>query len=214
MLDLLGDVRGHTQTRIQVDEYRAGTPIPIRFDHVYAVRSGAVKVIWNDARHESSIIDLCFPGQLFALESLVNFEAWHKDFRASISMTAVCSIACNIKGKSRASKELCGRLSAQLAMLIMPTHELTRVIQSGAQARVAHYMMKVIQANATRNSHGHRILPNVPRSDIASYLRMRMETLSRVLSEFRKRGWIQGQIHHIEVVDPEAIESLMVNERA
>ncbi|SCC94765.1 hypothetical protein THIX_60823 [Thiomonas sp. X19] len=208
LLGLLGDARGKAQTRIQVETFRAGAPILIQPSHLYAVRSGAVKSVWNDAVHQSSIIDLCFPGQLFALESLIEFEPLHREFKASMSMTSVCSVACNIKGKSRASKELCGRVSAALATRLLPTYQLTHVIQSGSQVRVAYYMMKVMHADATCNSPGHRILPNIPRADIADYLRLRVETVSRVFSAFRKQGWIRGQVHRIDVVDPEAIKAV------
>ena len=192
-----------------MDEFRAGASIPIRPSRLYVVRSGAVKVDWNDAGNKNSIIDLCFPGQLFALESMADFELVHREFKASIAMTSVCSVACNIKGKSQASKALCRRYSAALATRILPTYELTRVIQSGAQARVAFYIMKIIHAQATANSPEHRILPNVPRSDIAGYLRLRLETVSRVFSAFRKQGWIRGPVHRMDVVDPEAIEALV-----
>lgn len=49
LLGLLGDVRGKSQTRIQVGAFRPGAPILTQPSHLCAVRSGAVKSVWNDA---------------------------------------------------------------------------------------------------------------------------------------------------------------------
>ncbi len=209
LLGLLGDARNNPQARIQIDEYRADAVIPVHPAHLYVVRSGAVKAVWNAVgRAAETVIDFSLPGQLFGLEAQVDAQTLEKHFRASVAMTCVCSIGCAIKGKSRPSKELCERFNAALASRIGSTYRHTRVIQAAAQARVAEYMMQVLQAAGARGVCVPRSLPNVPRSDIASYLRLRTETLSRVLSQFRKEGWIRGPIHRMEVLEPDAIAAL------
>ena len=208
LLGLLGDARNNPRARIQLNEYRADGLINVHPGRLYAVRSGAVKAIWNAVgRSADTVIDFSLPGQLFGLESQVDNLGLDKHFKASVAMTCVCSIGCTIKGRSRSSKELCERFNAALASRIGSTYRHTRVIQSSARVRVAEYMTQVLQA-AVRGTCVPRSLPNVPRSDIASYLRLRTETLSRVLSEFRNEGWIRGPIHRMEVLEPDAIAAL------
>lgn len=45
LLGLLGDVRGKSQTRIQVGAFRPGAPILTQPSHLCAVRSGAIKSV-------------------------------------------------------------------------------------------------------------------------------------------------------------------------
>ncbi|OIQ73060.1 fumarate and nitrate reduction regulatory protein [mine drainage metagenome] len=191
-----------------MEEFRADASIPVRQGRLFVVKAGAVKTVWGDARDDAAIIDFSFPGQVIGLESLVEVPTVHVDFRASISMTAVCHVRFNAKTAKRVSRQFCERLSAELAARIRSTYRHRQITKAGAQIRVAHFLIKVIRPDAMQNIHGHYTVPNIARSDIASYLHMRTETLSRVLSEFRKKGWIRGPMHRIEVIDSGAIDML------
>jgi hypothetical protein len=45
----------------------------------------------------------------------------------------------------------------------------------------------------------------MPRRDIASYLRLVIETVSRVLGRFEREDWIEVDNREVKILDPEAL---------
>ena len=207
LLDLAGE-QGAQET-IEVDEFRADAPIALRPGRLFAVRSGAVKSLCADGVGGVGIIDLRFPGDLIGLESVAEPGSDAVEFRAAIPMTTVCHIRFDADAARRSSRRFCERLSAELAARIRSTYRYRQMIRSGARLRVAHYLTKAMRAAPLSGGRGPQRLPAVSRTDIAGYLHMRAETVSRVLSDFRRSGWIGGPVDRIEVVDRAAIEALV-----
>lgn len=193
---------------ISVEEFCADTEIPATGGCLLAVKSGAVKTILRDAHGQSRVIDFSFPGDLIALETLADAEDSGVDYRASMSMTAVCRVRIDPTAVKRASAQFCHRLNAELATRIRANFHHRQIIVDAAQVRMAHYLMQLIRAAQGRGGSQAATLPNISRSDIASYLHLRVETVSRTLSTFRKSGWVRGPLHRLEVLDIDALASL------
>ena len=190
--------------RVCLSEYPAGATIPMETGHIYAVRSGAVKVVWTEGQNRSHVLDFCFSGRLLGLESSLGLEARSRR-HVVLQWTRVCALAC---GDVAGAGVPCGLLAAKLAGNIMPVWARTRSMLAGASERVAAYLVKVFDESGERGARVPAPLPSVSRTDIADYLGLRGESVSRALGEFRAAGWIRGAVETLEVVCPDPLRAL------
>ncbi len=196
------------RARVGLLEFPAGATIPTETGHIYAVRSGALKVLWTDGRERSHVLDFCFPGQLLGLESSLGLEVrWRR--LVALQWTRVCFLACIDAAGSGAEVGIpSGLLVARLAGNIMPVWARTRSMLASASARVAAYLVRMLDEAAEGGGHLPALLPPVSRVDIADYLGLRSESVSRALATFRTAGWIRGTIENLEVICPEPLREL------
>lgn len=86
---------------------------------------------------------------------------------------------------------------------------LVTVGRRSAEARVATFLIILGEA-ARRRGRSDRLLDMpMTRADIADFLGLTLETVSRTLTAFRKRGWIREPAHQrVELLDAAAIAAL------
>lgn len=87
--------------------------------------------------------------------------------------------------------------------------QLVTVGRRSAEARVAAFLISLVEANR-RRGQGRGVLDMpMTRADIADFLGLTLETVSRSLTAFRKRGWIREPVHHrVELVNQAALAAL------
>jgi CRP/FNR family transcriptional regulator len=87
--------------------------------------------------------------------------------------------------------------------------QLVTVGRRSAEARVAAFLTSLIAAGARRGRPGPVFEMPMTRADIADFLGLTLETVSRSLTAFRKRGWIREPVHHqVELLDEAALTAL------
>ncbi|NOG72504.1 Crp/Fnr family transcriptional regulator [Roseicella sp. DB1501] len=87
--------------------------------------------------------------------------------------------------------------------------QLVTVGRRSAEARVAAFLLSLVEAGRRRGAVPQVLEMPMTRADIADFLGLTLETVSRSLTAFRKRGWIREPMHHrVELLDPEAISAL------
>jgi CRP/FNR family transcriptional regulator len=77
-----------------------------------------------------------------------------------------------------------------------------------ADERVAAFLLDVSERNAQRGYSSAEFNLRMTREDMGSYLGMTLETVSRTLSRFQKRGLIDTQGKHIRIVDLEGLQKV------
>lgn len=208
MSSLLREMRHGCEPAIAVDDVSAGAQLPIHAGRLYALRSGVVKEIWADAASRGRVVDFCFPGHLIGLEASLGFGSPQKTY-ASVQRARLCSATCARPVGDPGSFPQ-ALLSSVLARRIVPVYALSWMIQADAATRVAHYIVKATGLHGAGPGGGRHVLPHIPRPDIADYLGLRPESVSRVLSRFRSAGWIRGKIERIEVTNLDALKAVSV----
>ncbi|CAH0244827.1 Crp/Fnr family transcriptional regulator [Roseomonas sp. CECT 9278] len=84
-----------------------------------------------------------------------------------------------------------------------------------AEERVAAFLVSLVEAQQRRGQAGPVFDLPATRADIGEFLGLTLETVSRAVSAFRKRGWIRLHGHSgIELTDREALGSLAAGEGA
>ena len=87
--------------------------------------------------------------------------------------------------------------------------QLVTVGRRTAEARVAAFLLSLAEAGQRRHQPGSVLDMPMTRSDIADFLGLTLETVSRTLTAFRRRGWVREPAHgRIEILRRAALTEL------
>jgi CRP/FNR family transcriptional regulator, anaerobic regulatory protein len=87
--------------------------------------------------------------------------------------------------------------------------QLVTVGRRSAEARVAAFLLSLVEASRRRGESKPVLEMPMTRADIADFLGLTLETVSRSLTAFRKRGWIREPAHQrMELLNPAALAAL------
>lgn len=198
----------HGDVAIAQQTFCADAPIAVEGDCLLAVKSGVVKSVCTDAQGKLRVVTFSFPGDLFGLEALADAAPDALRHGAAVSMTTVCRMRLSPDAARRASPQFCARLSAELAARIRDNFAHRQIVAASAPVRIAYWLMQCLRAVQPPRGVRCTSLPAIARGDIASYLHLRAETVSRILAEFRHNGWVRGPLHRLEICDAQALSQL------
>ena len=154
--------------------------------HWYWLASGAVQVCSFAEDGRRHVAELVLPGDLFGLEACAGRGATAEAARNAVVVAYPRARAEALVDAdprlARAFREVaCGRLQHAQACLF-------RLGKTSALARVASFLLEIGE-RCRRGADGSVDVP-VTRDDIADYLGLTSETVSRALTELRRRGAI------------------------
>jgi CRP/FNR family transcriptional regulator len=87
--------------------------------------------------------------------------------------------------------------------------QLVTVGRLSAEARVASFLLSLVAASRRRGADTKALDMPMTRADIADFLGLTLETVSRSLTAFRKRGWIREPLHQrVELLNLAALSAL------
>jgi CRP/FNR family transcriptional regulator len=87
--------------------------------------------------------------------------------------------------------------------------QLVTVGRRTAEARVAAFLLSLAEAGKRRAQHEPVLDMPMTRGDIADFLGLTLETVSRTLTAFRRRGWIREPVHgRVEILKRQALTDL------
>ena len=189
-------------------DHAAGSAFEAREGWVCVLRSGTVKVLWNDDARRSRVIDFRFAGEFVGLDASLGLEPARRGY-ATVQWTRLCAL----RGEPGRPPLPTGLLASRLAAAILPVYAHNRMMQAGASERVAAYLVRAYDALEQGSGWRPGLLPSVARADIADYLRLRAESVSRALAQFREAGWIAGKVDSLEVRRADPLRELAASAR-
>ena len=181
--------------------FRTGDP----FRAIFAVRGGTVKTRMSDREGREQVLGFYLPGEVIGLNAIYpehfpcDAVALDTAYFCRFSFPAMSALAARIPALQ---KHLFRLLSKELgsASLLAGDHS--------ADERVAAFLMELSERYAARGFSAKRFQLSMSRGDIANYLRLAAETVSRVLTRFRTQGLIQVEGRELELLDPAGLRAL------
>lgn len=175
--------------------FRTGDP----FRAIFAVRSGTVKTRMFDQDGHEQVLGFYLPGEVIGLNAIYpehfpcDAVALDTAFFCRFSFPAMSALAARLPALQQ---HLFRMLSKELgsASLLAGDHS--------ADERVSAFLVDLANRYAARGFSGTRFHLSMSRGDIANYLRLAAETVSRVLSRLRNQQLIRIQGREIELLDP------------
>jgi CRP/FNR family transcriptional regulator len=168
-----------------------------RFDAIAAVRRGTVKTCRVDRDGREQVLGFHLPGEIIGLSAIAG-ERYPCDAVAldeaevcRFSFPRMALLATRLPGLQ---KELFRLMSRDIA------HAERLSGDHSADARIAAFLVDLSRRLVGASAATRRFELTMPRTDIANYLRLAPETVSRVLRRFQGDGWVEVRRREIALL--------------
>jgi len=154
---------------------------------IFAVCSGIFKLCKINGDGSENIIGLRFPGELIGEDSL--FLKTYNYSAIAIGNSSVCEVQVD---QMASCGQLVPELQQNLITLLNKQSYLHHINcqayigKKSAESLLAAFLLNVIDRNAAHSGSDSQINLVISRHDIANFLGLRRETLSRLLTRFQK----------------------------
>lgn len=175
------------------------------FRSLFAVRSGCFKSYTVDAEGREHIMSFHFAGEIIGIDAV--FPAKHLSSCVALTPSTACVLPYP------ALMKLCHELpTLQEQMLSMVSrYMLGNAVMAGdftAEERLAAFLVMVSARLRQRGDEAGRLDLAMSRQDIANYLRLAPETVSRILARFQRCGLVKADRKHIALLDPDGLANM------
>ncbi len=179
-----------------------------RFEAIYAVRAGMVKTRLVDDAGREQVLGFHLPGEMVGLNAIhpakypCDAIALDTVYVCRFSFPALTTLAAKIPD---VQQQLFRLLSADIgkAMLLAGDHT--------ADERLAAFLLGLAERYSARGFSSAAFRLVMARADIANYLRLAAETVSRVLRRFQDKNLIRVEGRDVELLDPASLRRLARN---
>ena len=184
--------------------FREGDP----FTAIAAVRAGTVKTYVTDSEGREQVLGFFLPGEIIGLNAIsqarypCNAVALDSVLLCRFSFPNIAALATRMPGLQ---EQLFRLLSLDIGKASLLAGNFT------ADERMAAFLISISRRYAARGFSATRFRLTMSRTDIANYLRLASETVSRVFRRFQDEGIIAVERREIELCKPDAIEELARN---
>jgi CRP/FNR family transcriptional regulator len=181
--------------------FREGDP----FDAIAAVRAGTVKTYVIDRDGREHVLGFHLPGEVIGLNAIdgdhypCNAVALDTVMLCRFSFPKIAVLATRVPGLQRQLFRLLSRDIGRAALLAGDW---------SADQRLAAFLIGLSRRLAARGFSPNRFQLTMARTDIANYLRLAPETVSRVLKRFQADGLLKVDRRELELAGRSALEEL------
>jgi CRP/FNR family transcriptional regulator len=178
------------------------------FRNLYAIRFGHFKTYQINAAGDEQITGFQMAGELLGMDA-ISGDRHHCD-AVALEESEVCEIPFN------RLEELFGQVPALLRHFhrIM-SQEITReqnvMLLLGnmrAEQRFAVFLTNLSARYSSRGFSPTRFQLRMSREDIGNYLGLTIESVSRLLSRFKKQGWVAIDKREVILLDPVMLKAM------
>lgn len=172
------------------------------FTAVYSVRAGMIKTYVVDDTGREQITGFFLPGELVGLNAI--YPARYPCNAVTLDTSALCrfsfpAMATLATRLPQLQEQLFRLLSRDIGTASMLSGDYT------AEERIAAFLVDLAERYAARGFSSRRLRLSMPRSDIANYLRLAAETVSRVFGRLQQRGSVRIEGREVELLDAPAL---------
>lgn len=172
----------------------------------FAVRSGAIKTSMVTANGEEQVTGFYLPGELIGLDSLSG-RGYACTARA-LEHSSVCELPIDqLEGLSRKLPALQHHFLTLMSQEIQNGQHLSLLLsKNSAEERIASLLLSLSTRFRRRKLSSTRFQLPMPRADIANFLGLAVETVSRVMTRFQQTGLIQTKGRELELLNPDSLQ--------
>ena len=184
--------------------FRSGDP----FVNLYVVRSGTVRTSQPGPAGDEQVIGFHLPGELVGLDAIA--EARHHCEAVALERTSVCAlpfdelqaVAARVAGLQLQFHRLISR------ELVQDQEHLMALGRRTARERVALFVHSLSERYHIAGYDGTTFRLAMSREDIANYLGLALETVSRLLGKLADEGMIDVDRRQLRIRDPQALADM------
>ena len=185
--------------------FQAGTS----FSAAYAIRTGSFKTSLLDGEGREQVTGIFMGGELLGLDGLGTGA--HSGSAIALEDSEVCVLPyALIEELSREIPALQRHLYSVLAREIVRDHGVMMLLGSmRAEQRLATFLINLSRRFVRRGYSSSDFHLRMTREEIGSYLGLKLETVSRLFSQFHKDGLVEVEQKHVRILDIRGLERVL-----
>jgi len=176
---------------------------------IYAVRSGCVKTMTESANGDEQIVGFHLPGELLGLDGFA--DGLHACNAMALETSSICelplaqleSLCHKLPGLQKQMRRIMGKE-------VSNDHKLLLLLgKMSAEERLASFLLSLSSRMEERHWKETEFNLTMPRQDIANYLGMAVETVSRLFASFQSEKIIEVDRRHITILDMPRLKAII-----
>ncbi len=195
--------------RLKKGEYlfRAGEA----FTSLFAVRTGFFKTTVMSQDGRDQVTGFFMSGELLGMDGICSHT--HSCHGIALEDSEVCELPFgNLEEAGERFPSLQTHFYKLMSQEIVRDQGIMLMLGNmRAEERLAAFLINLSQRLNQRGFAANDFILRMSREEIGSYLGLKLETVSRTLSKFQQEGWIKVDHKHIQLLDPEALKTLIAN---
>ena len=191
-----------------------GTALYNQGDHfgaLFAIRSGSIKsfTISDDGREQINAFHL--PGEILGLDAIS--EGSHPSAAMALETTSVCELPFErLHTLAHDVKGLQHQLLRIMSRELNADERFMRILASrNAEERLAGFLLNLASRHGLRGYSSTEFNLSMSRHDIANYLGLAVETVSRLFTRFQQDGLIEAHRKAIKILQRDALAEMAGN---
>lgn len=174
---------------------------------LHAVRTGTLKTYLLSSEGEEQITGFHLPGDVLGLDGLGAFS--HPSFAVALETSMVCSIPlARLEELAGSIPRLRAELLRVMSAAIHAEHEQLRLTRKGAEERLGTFLLELSQRFRQRGYSAQNFILPMSRCEIANYLGLTSETVSRLLARYRDKGLVEIRGREVLLKDVQRLQQL------
>ena len=181
------------------------------FTGIFAVRSGGVKTYLTKKTGEQQILGFHLPGEIFGLDGLEHNS--HRCYAATMDNTSYCLLPFSQLDDLCASiPELRNQVYKLMGHELNCDHSHQLLLgQQTAHERLATFLLSISSRFKRRGFSPNSFMLPMSRHDIACFLGIAVETVSRLFKSFQEQGIVRINRKQVDLLDMEKLTVMVAN---
>jgi CRP/FNR family transcriptional regulator len=176
--------------------YRSGAPL----HSLYAIRTGFFKTQVLHENGREQVTGFQMAGEIIGMDAISGDS--HTCNAVALEDSEVCELPFGkLEELGRKLPSLQRHLHKIMSREIVRDHGIMLLLSMRAEERLAAFLLNLSQRFAARGYSPSAFQLRMTRQEIGSYLGMKLETVSRTLSQFQEAGLINVRNKAVEILD-------------
>ena len=176
---------------------------------LFAVRSGSVKTLVESPNGDEQIVGFHLPGELVGVDGFM--DGTHTCTAISLETTSVCAIpmgklenlCTTLPGLQHQMRRIMGKeVTEEHKMLLM-------LGKMSAEEKIATFLLSISRRMEERHWKATEFVLSMPRQDIANYLGLAVETVSRLFAQYQEASIIKVDRRRISILDLQRLKIIV-----
>ena len=183
------------------------------FKAIYAIRAGFFKTSVVDDEGREQVTGFFMGGELLGLDGIGTGS--HNGTATALEDSEVCVMPyALVEETARELPSLQRHLHSVLAREIVRDHGVMMLLGSmRAEERLAAFLTNLSKRFLRRGFSPSEFHLRMTREEIGSYLGLKLETVSRLFSQFQKDGLIDVEQKHVRIKDADGLGQILASRK-
>ena len=173
-------------------------------EYLWMVRAGEVRTVKNSASGRVMALELFQPGEVFGMAAIMQRDSYTESAQGVIRGQVWRAPRRAVAELAREEPQLGNEILAIVARRLQNAHDrISSVATDSVAARLARTLLESAEDGRLQ----------MTRRTLGEFVGTTVETAIRVLRRFERRGWIEGNVGWVRILDPQALAAFANGER-